>query len=198
MTLTMSQPGRVARPFTMTNTKQIQPAASAANDPPLAERPKWLTGPVWPHSGSTIDVNGAAVSYTDVGTGPTLLFVHVGAWSILWRDVIELLRHHYRCVAFDAPGCGLSERPAGTLTLAAAADAIDTLVRSLDLVDITLVVHDLGTVAALHAASRWPRLIAGLVVINGFGWKPSGVAFRGMLALMGTGSCGRSTRSPGG
>ena len=169
----------------MTNAKQIQPSASTPNDSLLTERPTWLTAPVWPHTRLTIDVNGTAVAYTDVGTGPTLLFAHVGTWSIVWRDVIEPLRDHYRCVALDAPGCGLSERPAGPLTVVAAAEAIDTLVRSLDLVDITLVVHDLGTVATLHAASRWPERIAGLVVINGFGWKPSGVAFRAMLALMG-------------
>ena len=77
--------------------------------------------------------------------------------------------------------------PVGSNRLASGArpDAVDALVRSLDLGDLTLVVHDLGVVAALDAAGRWPDRVAGLVVINGFGWKPDGIVFRAMLATMG-------------
>lgn len=148
-------------------------------------RPAWLTETAWPHSIQHLDLDGAAVAYTDVGTGPTLLFVHVGMWSILWRDVINELQGRYRCVTLDAPGCGLSQRPAGRLRLDHAAAAVNLVVEELDLTDITLVVHDLGAPAALHAAGRWTDRIAALCVINGFGWRPSGPLFRGMLATMG-------------
>ena len=179
----MSQPDQLTRPHRMT-TNHLRSTIRSI-EPDQTTRPSWLTDNAWPYPLQTIDVTGCAVSFTDVGTGPTLLFVHVGMWSIVWRDVIEALCDRYRCVTFDAPGSGLSERPQGRLTLAHAVDAIDTLVRTLDLVDVTLVVHDLGTIAALDAANRWTERVAGLVVINGFGWKPTGPMFRSMLAIMG-------------
>ncbi len=148
-------------------------------------RPEWLTTEAWPFTLSRLDVNGADVSYTDIGAGPTLVFVNVGMWSIVWRDVIATLCDRYRCIALDAPGCGLSARPPSGVDLVVAADAIDVLVQTLDLVDITLVAHDLGAPATLQAAARWPERVAALVVINGFGWRPSGAMFRGMLAMMG-------------
>lgn len=149
-------------------------------------RPDWLARTVWPFEIQTITTGEQTTSYTDTGTGPTLLFVHAGMWSILWRDVIALLQERYRCVTLDVPGNGLSTNPAGPLTFQNAADAIDTLVRNLELVDITVVVHDLGGVAALEAASRWPERVTGIVAINTFGWRPSGPMFQGMLAVMGS------------
>jgi pimeloyl-ACP methyl ester carboxylesterase len=152
---------------------------------PHLQRPDWLSTNAWPYPLRHLDCNGATVSYTDVGTGPTLLFVTTGMWSILWRDVIARLNDRYRCVTLDAPGNGLSSPPKAKLTLTHAADAVDAVVRQLDLVDVTLVVHDLGTPAALEAAARWNQRVIALTVINGFGWRPAGPLFRGMLAMMG-------------
>lgn len=39
---------------------------------------------------------------------------------------------------------------------------------------------------ALHAAAEWSDRVRGLVAVNTFGWRPSGVAFRTMLGLMGS------------
>ena len=181
---TMSHSDDLVRPFTMTTARRpVAPVGS--NRLASGARPDWLATTVWPHRVRTLDVADATVAYTDVGTGPTLLFVHVGMWSILWRDTIERLGDRYRCVTLDAPGSGLSQPGSGSVSLTAAADAVDALVRSLDLGDLTLVVHDLGAIAALDAAGRWPDRVVGLVVINGFGWKPDGIAFRAMLASMG-------------
>jgi haloalkane dehalogenase len=144
-----------------------------------------LTDAAWPFTPRALDAGATTVSYTDVGDGPVLLLVNVGMWSIVWLDVIRRLAPPFRCVTLDVPGTGLSAPPPGRPTLATAADAIDTLVRALDLTDITLVVHDLGAPVTLDAAARWPGRVAGLVVVNGFGWRPSGPLFRTMLAVMG-------------
>src|SRR5438067_4950605 len=106
-------------------------------------RPEWLIDEAWPFSVDRLDDHGLDVAYTDIGTGPTLVFVNVGMWSILWRDIIGCLQDRYRCITLDAPGCGLSGPARTKVDLVAAADAIDGLVRTLDLVDIALVVHDL-------------------------------------------------------
>lgn len=147
-------------------------------------RPDWLDWPAWPFPTSTIRVADADISVTDTGEGPTLLLVHVGTWSIVWRDLITDLRRDFRCVTIDPPGSGLSTgRSDG---LASAAAAIDEVVRHLDLDDLTLVLHDLGGPAGLEAAARWAERISAIVAVNTFGWRPTGAAFRSMLALMGS------------
>ncbi len=156
---------------------------------PLVEptRPDWLGPDVWPFPRHALDVGGARITYTDVGVGPTLLFCHAGMWSFIWRDVITRLQSDFRCVAFDPPGSGLSERVAtADRTLAAVRDTTTAIIEHLDLRGVTLVMHDLGGVAALAAASPRADRVSGLVAVNTFGWRPRGLVFRGMLALFGS------------
>lgn len=155
--------------------------------PPVApslERPAWLSHETWPFPLTTIPSGEHHLSITDVGEGPTLLIVHVGMWSILWRDVLAELQTTFRCVTLDAPANGLTSGP-GKVNMVHAAAAVDAVVQHLALDDITLVFHDLGGVASLEAASLWPERIRGIAAINTFGWRPSGIAFRSMLAMMG-------------
>jgi haloalkane dehalogenase len=114
-----------------------------------------------------------------------LLFVHVGSWSFVWRDVLLRLQNDFRCVTVDAPGCGLSD-PVPTPTLADAGDAVTAVIDALQLRDVTLVAHDLGGPAGFLAAARRADRVAGLAAVNCFAWTPTGPAFRGMLALMGS------------
>jgi pimeloyl-ACP methyl ester carboxylesterase len=51
-------------------------------------------------------------SHPHEGTGPVILFSHgTPEWSFGWRDLIKGLRGHFRCVAPDLLGMGLSEKP---------------------------------------------------------------------------------------
>jgi len=59
-------------------------------------------------------VDGANIRYVDEGQGTTLFMIHGNpTWSFLYRHVIRALRPHYRCIAIDLPGFGLSRPPAG-------------------------------------------------------------------------------------
>jgi pimeloyl-ACP methyl ester carboxylesterase len=153
---------------------------------PVIERPSWLPHSAWPWPTFALEHDNRRIAVTDVGQGPTLLFVHVGSWSFVWRDVIARLQHDFRCVALDAPGCGLSDRTESAATLAHAADAVAAVVDALQLNDVTLAAHDLGGPAGFLAASRRAERFAALVSVNCFAWRPSGPAFRGMLTLMGS------------
>src|SRR5579864_4600064 len=153
---------------------------------PLA-RPTWLPESVWPFQSSAIEVEGAKIAITDVGRGPTLLFVHTGFWSFIWRDVILRLAPDFRCVCFDAPGTGQSDRlPAASISLEKAAHALTSVIQALNLDELTLVFHDLGGLTGVAGAACVPERIRGLCAVNAFAWKPTGVPFRGMLALMGS------------
>jgi pimeloyl-ACP methyl ester carboxylesterase len=156
------------------------------NTLPLIDRPRWLTSSAWPWPTYELDHDDRRLAVTDIGDGPTLLFVHVGSWSFVWRDVLMRLQHDFRCVTVDAPGCGLSDRTDTALTLAEAADAVAAVVDGLQLRDVTLVAHDLGGPAGFLAAARRADRIAALVAVNCFAWRPAGALFRGMLAAMGS------------
>lgn len=150
-------------------------------------RPAWLPADVWPFELRSMDRGAGRVSFTDVGRGQPLMFCHAGMWSFLWRDVILALSRQYRCVTFDPPGSGLSERIAPERrTLAAVRDTIRELVQILELDGMTLVLHDLGGPTALAAVSERPERVGGIAAVNTFGWKPTGVLLRTMLAVFGS------------
>jgi pimeloyl-ACP methyl ester carboxylesterase len=150
------------------------------------ERPAWLPAAVWPFDLSSVEVDGLEVTVTDIGRGPTLLF-YTGIGSFVWRDVMRQLSGSFRCITLDPPGIGLS-RPISPreATLRRSAAAVTAVIDALQLRDVTLVIHDSGGPPALAAAARRPERIRGLVGVNTFGWRPSGTAFRGMLAVMGS------------
>jgi pimeloyl-ACP methyl ester carboxylesterase len=149
------------------------------------DRPSWLPSSAWPWQTRTLAHARGRIAVTDTGHGPTLLFVHVGSWSFVWRDVLQRLQSDFRCITVDAPGCGLSDR-LPTPTLAQAGDGVVAVIDALDLRDVTLVAHDLGGPAGFLAAARRAERIAALAAVNCFAWSPAGPAFRGMLALMGS------------
>ncbi|MGW4534713.1 alpha/beta fold hydrolase [Nocardia sp. NPDC004340] len=137
-------------------------------------RPDWLTTQDWPHPLYAFDLDGRRVVYTDTGGDrPVLLMVHAGLWSLLWADLISHLEDRYRCVTLDLPGTGLSDP--GEATVASAAHTITSFIDHLDLDAVTLVVHDLGGLAALAAVHDRVDRVAALVAMNTFGWQPRGI-----------------------
>jgi pimeloyl-ACP methyl ester carboxylesterase len=153
---------------------------------PVIERPGWLPPSAWPWPSYALDHDTGRIAVTDIGEGPALVFVHVGSWSFVWRDVLMRLQNDFRCVALDARGCGLSDRSRTPPTLPQAGEAVTCVVDRLQLRDVTLIAHDLGGPAGFLAATRRADRFAALVAVNCFAWRPTGVLFRGMLAVMGS------------
>ncbi len=85
---------------------------------------------------SSVAVDGATIAYTDVGTGPPVVFVH-GAYvtGALWDDVVAGLSEHYRCIAPTFP-FGAQANPVGAgvdLGVIASGRRIVDLLEQLDL-----------------------------------------------------------------
>jgi haloalkane dehalogenase len=147
--------------------------------------PEWLPSTTYPFRLRSLDLGDDSVAYVDEGEGPTLLFVHTGMWSFIFRDVITRLRDDFRCITLDFPGYGLSPEPAdGDLDLEAQSRLLGRFVSELDLTDITLVLHDLGGVVGMGFAAAHPDLVRGLVMSNTFAWKPEGKALVRMLRIV--------------
>lgn len=148
-------------------------------------RPEWLPESEYPFTPRSVDLEGGKVTYVDEGQGPTLLFVHSGLWSFIFRDVITRLRGQFRTITLDFPGSGLSLDVEGVGPLIEESSLLlERFIEALDLSDITLVVHDLGGPVGLGVAARRPELFKALVLSQSFAWDPQGLALRGMLRLM--------------
>lgn len=172
----------------MTTIDTNRPAPAPADE---LERPDWLPPAQWPFAlrrlahrgptGQTLDIH-----YTDEGSGPVLVLIHAGMWSFIWRDAIAALRHDFRCITLDFPGAGLSGGDRNDVDLATYPDIINALLDHLAIERATFVVHDLGGVVGIVAATERPDRFAGLVATNSFAWPPEGRALRAMLAVVGS------------
>ncbi len=67
---------------------------------------------LYPFESRWFDSSFGRMHYIDEGTGPPILLCHGNpTWSFLYRDIIVALRGHFRCIAPDYLGFGLSDRP---------------------------------------------------------------------------------------
>lgn len=146
--------------------------SGAATDALAPLRPDWLPEADWPWAVMPVPVDEARLAVTDVGTGPTLLFVHGSPMSSYqWRAMIRELEADFRCVAVDLPGLGLSDAPrAPGGSYARNARLLEGLIHTLDLRDFTLVAHATGGPSALEAALKVPDRLRALNVSSSFAW----------------------------
>ena len=121
-------------------------------------RPAWVTPELLPFTSRFIALNGHTIHYLDEGQGPTLLMLHGNpAWSFLYRHLIAKLSAHFRCVALDYPGFGLSTAAPGyDYEPSSHAEVVRAFVEQLDLRDYTPIVQDWGGPIGLFVAGRSP------------------------------------------
>lgn len=154
------------------------------------ERPEWLDTDRWPFALRRHTITHGdqelIVHVTDEGDGPTLVFVHAGMWSFVWRDAIEALRSRFRCISVDFPGSGLSDGEPADVDLTAFPALLDDVLDARGVERATFVVHDLGGVVGVHAAARRPGRLNGIVAVNTFAWRPDSRSLRVMLRVMGS------------
>lgn len=112
--------------------------------------------------------------YYDEGQGShVLLFVHgtpVSSW--VWRHQIKALRPHFRCIAADHLGFGLSDKPKDySYHPSELSKNLEQLMDHLKIEKFTLVVHDFGGPIGLAFALREPSRLQGLILLNTWLWK---------------------------
>ncbi len=127
---------------------------------------------LYPFESQWFDSSVGPVHYLDEGQGRPLLLMHGNPdWSFLYRKMIPLLTPHFRCIAMDYPGFGLSVHPKGYSYLPSDhANVVAELVEHLDLQDAILVGQDWGGPIGFDVASRMPDRFTGLVAGNTMMW----------------------------
>ena len=124
----------------------------------------------WPFPARHTDAPGFPMHYVEQGSGPeTLLLLHgEPTWSYLYRRQIPAWAARHRVISVDHMGFGKSAAPQErTYWLQNHIDNIESVVRALDLRDLTLVMHDFGGPVGMGLAIRHPDRIKRIVSING-------------------------------
>jgi pimeloyl-ACP methyl ester carboxylesterase len=125
---------------------------------------------LYPFAPHYIEVGGHRMHYVDEGQGDAVLMVHGNpSWSFFYRNLIAEFASSHRVIAPDHIGCGRSDKPNDDdydYTLSTRLADLGTLIDSLDLRNITLIVHDWGGMIGMAWAARHPDRISRLVIMN--------------------------------
>ncbi len=148
---------------------ETTPHLTTADQPPAVAADETFDG-TWPYKARYTDAPGFKMHYIDEGKGSeTLLLLHgEPTWGYLFRQQISAWSKYARVIAPDHMGFGKSAAPQDrTYWLQDHIDNLEAFVLSLDLNNITLVMHDFGGPVGMGLAARHPDRIKRIVSVNG-------------------------------
>lgn len=143
----------------------------------------------FPFQSRFIKIGDHDIHYVDQGSGHVLVFLHGhNSFTYSWRNVIDVLRDRYRCIALDLPGFGYTQTSADRpLDIDQQISVIESLLDQLELERVTLIGHDWGGLFATHLAAKLGDRVAGLCLLESFPFyiEPNELSppVRGLLAL---------------
>jgi len=134
----------------------------------------------YPFSSHYLNLDDATMHYVDEGKGyPTLLLHGNPTWSFYYRNLINVLKVNYRCIAPDHIGCGLSDKPSNyDYTLEKHIGNIEKLINSLKIEKFNLIVHDWGGAIGMGVATKSPDKINSIVILNSGAFTFDFIPFR--------------------
>jgi len=128
----------------------------------------------YPFKTGTVKLRGTGIiNFVDEGSGNhTLIFVHgLANYALGWQKNIDELRSHFRCIAIDLPGNGLSEAGDFPYSIQYFSDVVIDLVRHLKLQQVVLVGHSMGAQVAITAVLKEPALFSKLILCAPAGFE---------------------------
>jgi pimeloyl-ACP methyl ester carboxylesterase len=134
-------------------------------------------------------VHGNLVRYAQAGTaGPVVVLIHgIASRAAQWHQVMAILGEHFRVIAPDLLGHGLSAKPRGDYSLGAHACGVRDLLAALGHDRVTLVGHSLGGGIAMQFAYQFPERIERLALVDAGGLGPDVSPFLRAATLPGSG-----------
>ena len=115
---------------------------------------------------ATASADPVALKTTELGHGPTVVFVHgLGASRNDWLPTARKLLGRYRVVLVDLPGHGESPLP-DPFSFAIAGAALDAVLARQNADSTIVVAHQMGGRAALAALAAHPGRARGLILID--------------------------------
>lgn len=97
---------------------------------------------------------------------PVVMTHGMAAWGGLWEETAEeLAKNNYRVIAIDQTPFGFSSRENNNYSRSEQAARLDALVKTMGLENYFLIGHSYGGGVAMEAALRYPKNLAGLVLV---------------------------------
>lgn len=124
-----------------------------------------------------VSVDGAVLSVTVGGHGPTVVLLHGYAEdSRMWKPLAIALASHFTVIAPDLPGIGNSSVPSSGLDMKTSAKRVRDAVRALGYKNVRVVGHDIGLMVAYAYAAMYPHEVERLALMDAFlpgvaGWE---------------------------
>lgn len=127
----------------------------------------------YPFTSRYFQIPEGKIHYIDEGQGETIVFSHgTPEWSFAYRHLITALVPHYRCVALDHFGFGLSDKPVdGDYSIPKQEERFEAFIQYLKLDQVTLVANDFGVSIALSYALNHPEQVKRICISNGWMWS---------------------------
>lgn len=121
----------------------------------------------FPFESRYVEVHGAKLHYIDEGLGEPILFLHGNPTSsYMWRNILPYLIPHGRCIALDLIGMGRSDKPDLDYRFIDHFQYVAAFIETLELTNITLVLHDWGSGLGFHYAAGNPENIKALAFME--------------------------------
>jgi haloalkane dehalogenase len=141
---------------------------------------------LYPFVSRWFDSTRGRLHYVDEGTGTPILLCHGNpTWSFLYRDIIIALRDHFRCIAPDYLGFGLSERPSGfSYTIDEHAGVVGEFVDHLNLDGYLTMGQDWGGPISMAVNVLRADRVSGVVLGNTLFWPMDDLATKAFSRVM--------------
>lgn len=127
--------------------------------------------------------NDLDVAFTDMGEGEkTLVFVHGLASNLpVWKKNIEFLKEHYRCVALDLPGHGLSTKGDFPYNISFYMETLMEWLKRLRIENPILIGHSMGGQVAIKAVLENPDFFKKMILVAAAGLETFTIPERMMM-----------------
>jgi haloalkane dehalogenase len=156
---------------------------------PQLQVPQWVDRSEYPFESRRFSTDAGALHYIDEGVGPAFVMLHGNpSWSFEYRHLIKALSPHYRCIAIDHLGFGLSDKPGNVrYTGELHGRNVTTLLEHLGLQELVLMIGDWGGPTGLSFAVKHPGRVKGVVMANTWAWpiEASDFYYQGFSRFMG-------------
>jgi pimeloyl-ACP methyl ester carboxylesterase len=132
-----------------------------------------------PQTGIASSADDVPIHFTTYGAGtPTLVFVHgISCDQGYWRKQVEQFSRDFRVVTIDLAGHGKSGLGRSKWSMEAYGEDVVAVVEGLDLQNVVLVGHSMGSPVILEAARQLTEQVVGIVSVDAFAsldewWTP--------------------------
>ena len=122
----------------------------------------------FPYASNYVEVLGSKMHYVDTGgDGSIVVMIHgQPTWSYLWRNIIPHVEKDHRVIALDLIGFGKSDKPDIEYRSTDHARYLQGFMDALALNDVTLVIHDWGSILGFNFAANNPHRVKAIAFME--------------------------------